>query len=118
MKGVYQFAEIKSDLAWAAANGMHLIVMIEDRTFTLEEAGPLPGQVRAAHRAGGYCMERWQPAVVSALQHDDQGAWRQFDSNPNFEGVATQETSLGFHASAMKAAGYSPEKYRDSLITS
>ena len=39
-KGQYNFAGVKSDLAWAQAHGMRIIFMIEDRTFTLEKAGP------------------------------------------------------------------------------
>ena len=38
--GVYNFAEIQSDLAWAKSYGMQLIVMIEDKTFVLDRPNP------------------------------------------------------------------------------
>jgi hypothetical protein len=117
-QGVYQFSEIKSDLAWAAANGMRLIVMIEDRTYRLEKAGPayLDGYEQPTD-SGGYTLERWQPAVVSAWIKMIQALGKQFDSHPNLEGVATQETSLGFSSSVLQATGFTPEKYRDSYIS-
>ena len=43
-------------------------------------------------------------------------AMGKFDSHPNFEGIATQETSLGFDSTVLKANGYTPEKYRDAYI--
>ena len=39
-QGKYNFAGVKSDLAWAQAHGMRLIFVIEDRNFTNEKAGP------------------------------------------------------------------------------
>ena len=39
-----------------------------------------------------------------------------FDSHPNLEGIATQETSLSLDPPVLKANGYTPEKYRDAYI--
>src|SRR5512135_1075856 len=38
--GNYDFSEIRDDLAWTAAYGMHLIVLIEDKTFDSERSTP------------------------------------------------------------------------------
>jgi hypothetical protein len=117
-QGVYQFAGIKSDLAWAAANGMRLVVMIEDRTFSIEKAGPAYlDKYDVRNRAGGYTMVRWSPVVTTRWMALVKALGAQVDSNKNFEGLATQETSLGFDGSQLKSFGYTPEKYRDSYIT-
>ena len=114
--GVYDFSEIKSDLAWANAYGMHLVVMIEDKTFVLER--PNPGyldQYTPLNRTGGYTMVRWAPYVVERMNALTK-ALGQFDSNAAFEGIALQETSLGFESATLNSFGYSPEKYRDAYI--
>jgi hypothetical protein len=117
-QGVYQFSEIKSDLGWAAAHGMYLIVMIEDRTFTNEKAGPAYLDKYDMHnRSGGYTMVRWNPTVETRWMALVKALGAQVDSNKNFEGIATQETSIGLDAAELKASGYTPQKYRDSYIT-
>jgi hypothetical protein len=116
-KGVYDFAEIKSDLAWAAANGMQLIVMVEDRTFTPEKTIPVYLQkYQLPSRSGGYCTVRWAPDVITAWIAMVQAMGKQFDSNPHFEGLATQETSLGFSSAQLNQFAFTPEKYRDGYI--
>lgn len=114
--GVYDFGELKSDLDWAAANNVQLIAMIEDKTFKLER--PTPAYLDAytlRNRAGGYTVLRWNPYVVQRWNTLVKALGR-FDSHPAFEGIATQETSLGFPGTVLKANGYTPEKYRDAYI--
>ena len=116
-QGNYSFAGIQADLAWAAANGMHMIFIIEDKTFTLER--PNPGYLDALtprNRTGGYTVVRWNPTVVTRFNALVKAIGNQFDSNKNFEGIATQETSLGLDAQTLNAFGYTPEKYRDAYI--
>ena len=48
-------------------------------------------------------------ALLSALGE-------RFDSHPNLEGVALQESAIGFVQSILDKTGYTPEKYRDALI--
>ena len=118
-KGVYQFTEIRSDLNWAAAHGMRLIIMIEDKTFKLELPTPTylnPNQYALRNRGGGYTAVRWAPAVATAFKALVQALGAQFDGNANFEGLATQETAPGFSYKVLKANGYTPEKYRDLYI--
>ena len=116
-QGVYQFAELKSDLAWAAARGMRLIMIIEDKTFTLERPNPkYLDSLTPRNRTGGYTVVRWSPTVVTRFNALVKAIGVQFDKNPNFEGIATQETALGLDSPVLKQFGYTPEKYRDAYI--
>jgi hypothetical protein len=117
-QGVYNFAEVKSDLAWCAAHGMHMIMIIEDKTFTLEKPGPAYlDKYDVRNRAGGYTVVRWNSTVVQRFNALTKALGTAFDSNANFEGIATQETALGLDSPALKTFGYTPEKYRDALIS-
>ncbi len=115
--GVYDFAEIRSDIAWTAAYGMRLIVMIEDKTFTATRSTPAYlDRYSLRNIRGGYTTARWNPYVagrMSALMI----ALGRFDGEWNFEGVATQETALSLASSVLDANGYTPEKYRDYYIS-
>jgi hypothetical protein len=114
--GVYDFSEIESDLAWANAYGMRLVVMIEDKTFVVERPNPAYlDQYTPRNRAGGYTMVRWAPYVVERMNALTKALGR-FDSNAAFEGIALQETSLGFESTTLSAFAYTPEKYRDAYI--
>jgi hypothetical protein len=116
-EGNYSFAGMQSDLAWAAANGMHMIFIIEDKTFTMDR--PNPSYLDAytpRNRCGGYTMVRWNPTVVARFNALIKAMGAQFDSNKNFEGIATQETSLSMDGTTLNAFGYTPEKYRDAYI--
>ena len=116
-QGVYAFAELKSDLAWCASRGLHLIMIIEDKTFTLEKPGPAYlDKYDVRNRAGGYTMVRWNSTVVARFNALTKAIGTQFDKNANFEGIATQETALGLESPTLNAFGYSAIKYRDALI--
>src|SRR5450432_1850704 len=116
-QGVYNFSELKSDLAWAAAHGVRLIAMIEDKTFNGLKAGPsYLNAYEAKNNMGGYSIIRWNPTVVSRFNALIKALGSQVDSNPTFEGIATQESALSLDPAPLKAFGYTPEKYRDALI--
>jgi hypothetical protein len=117
-QGVYNFSVIKSDLAWAAAHGVRLIAMIEDKTFNGLKAGPsYLNAYEAKNNMGGYTIVRWNPTVVSRFNALIKALGSQVDSNPTFEGIATQESALSLDPAPLKAFGYTPEKYRDALIS-
>ncbi|HET7202127.1 MAG TPA: hypothetical protein VFI92_02050 [Steroidobacteraceae bacterium] len=118
-QGSYDFSRIQSDLYWAQAYGMQLIIMIEDKTFKLER--PNPGYLDALaprNRAGGYTIVRWHPTVVTRYKALVAAMGRRFDSHPNFEGIAQQESALGLDSTTLQKYGYTAEKYRDALIAS
>lgn len=116
-ENAYDFSELASDLSWAAANGMRLIAIIEDKTFVMER--PTPDYLNAytpRNRAGGYTVVRWSPTVVARFNALVKAMGAKFDSNANFEGIATQETSLGLDSETLKQFKYTPEQYRDAYI--
>jgi hypothetical protein len=116
-QGVYNFSELKSDVAWCAARGLHFIMIIEDKTFTLEKPGPAYlDKYDVRNRAGGYTMLRWNATVVTRFNALTKAIGTQFDSNASFEGIATQETALGLESATLTKYGYSATKYRDALI--
>ena len=115
--GVYDFSGIAADLAWAQSYGQQLIVMIEDKTFAPDN--PAPDYLLAYSKpnvGGGYTMVRWDPTVVARWKALVQALGARFDANPNFEGIATQETALSFDSATLTGLGYTPEKYRDAYI--
>ena len=115
----YDFAAVARDLDAAKSAGVQLVVLIEDKSFT--DDVPTPAYlnekytVRNHHR--GYSTLRWDPYVVERLEQLVAKLGAQFDCNPNFEGVAFQETSPSLDDAALDASGYTPEKYRDALIS-
>jgi hypothetical protein len=118
-QGNYNFSEIQSDLIWCAANGMQLVVMIEDKSF---RGGTNPAPVYLANYAvpntgGGLTMLRWHPTVVTRFKALVTALGAKFDSNRAFEGIATQETAPSLSSTALNANGYTPEKYRDAYIS-
>ncbi len=117
-QGVYDFSAIKSDLAWAAANGTRLVVVIDYKTFKAEKAGPAYLDSFEVHnKAGGYTLELWSPTVVTRYNALIKALGAQIDSNSNFEGLANQESALSLDSATLKTLGYTPEKYRDALIS-
>jgi hypothetical protein len=118
-QGVYDFAGIQADLAWAQAYGMQIIFMIEDKTFQPERPNPAYlDSVTARNHSGGYTMARWNPTVVSRYKALTTALGKRFDSHPNFEGIAQQESALSVDGPVLQQYGYTPEKYRDALIES
>ena len=113
----YNFSEIKSDLAWAAAHGVHLIIMVEDKTFVRELPTPEDLDAYAVrNKGGGYTVVRWAPIVMTRFNALISAIGKQFDGSPGLEGLATQETAPGFGYKVEKSYGYTPEKYRDMYI--
>jgi hypothetical protein len=115
-QGNYDFSQVQADLNWANSYGMQLIVMIEDKTFVPER--PTPAYLDSKtlrNRPGGFTVMRWDPFVVNRWKALVQ-AMSRFDSHPRFEGIAMQETALGFDSTVLNANGYSPEKYRDAYL--
>jgi hypothetical protein len=118
-QGNYDFAGIQADLDWASAYGMHLIIMIEDKTFKLERPNPTYlDALSPRNRTGGYTVLRFHPTVISRYKALATALGKRFDAHPNFEGIAQQESALGLDSTDLQRFGYTPEKYRDALISS
>jgi hypothetical protein len=118
-KGNYNFSKIQADLNWAQAYGMQVIIRIDDKTFSLERPNPAYlDALTPRNVTGGYTIVRWHPTVVTRYKALVAAMGKRFDSHPNFEGIAAQETSLGLGSAALQKYAYTPEKYRDALISS
>ncbi|MCP3999366.1 MAG: hypothetical protein GY727_00425 [Gammaproteobacteria bacterium] len=114
-QGNYDFSEMAADLQFVASQGLKLVVMIEDKTFINEN--PMPNYlVRFPNRPGGYTGARWQSQYVNRFNALTAELGRRFDSNPAFEGVAIQESSLGISDDLLDANGYSAKAYSNALI--
>ena len=92
--------------------------MVEDKSFDHEVPTPayLQDKHTVATRNRGFTAVRWDPFVNDRFRQLVAKLGAQFDCDPNFEGVAFQETSPSLDSSALAATGYSPEKYRDALV--
>ena len=116
-EGNYDFSEVASDLNYLASQGMHLVVMIEDKTFVDER--PTPQYLSSdtvRNKPGGFTVVRWRAKVVTRMKALVTELGQTFDSNPYFEGIAIQESAPGLSAAALQSTGYTPEKYRNALI--
>jgi hypothetical protein len=116
-KGTYDFSVIKSDLAWATANGMHFIVVITYKTVDGTMDGPAyldPYEIR--NKVGGYTLQLWSPTVIARYNALVKALGAQVDSIASFEGLGDQESSLSLDSATLKTWGYTPELYRDALI--
>jgi hypothetical protein len=116
-KGSYDFSQIQSSLDWARAYGMQLIVMIDDKSFTLERPNPAYlDSVTMRNTSGGYTMARWNATVVDRYKALVAALGQRFDSNPNFEGIGAPESALSTAKATLTAYGYTADKYRDAYI--
>ena len=114
----YDFSAIERDLASVTRANLQLVVMIEDKSFQGES--PLPAYLQERYTVEskrGYMAKRWDPYVVERMSKLVQAFGRRFDCNPNLEGIAFQETAIRTRPGATQAARYTPEKYRDALLT-
>jgi hypothetical protein len=117
-KGAYDFSSIEKDLDYLAAHDKQLIVFVMDKSFSEEGALPLYlSEYDLPAEGGEFSPVRWHPFFIERLVALGKALGERFDSRPNFEGIAIQESSLGITEEGYKTFGYTPEKYRDALIT-
>jgi hypothetical protein len=118
MEDQYDFSAIARDLEALTRRDLQLIAVIEDKSFD-EKPAPTPAYLQAKHTLRsrkGYTAVRWDPFVNQRLQKLIAGIGAEFDCNPNLEGIAIQESAPSLDDNILLANGYTPEKYRDSLI--
>ncbi len=115
--GVYDFSAIAADLQIVADHGRQLVVIIEDKTF--QGGKPLPAyldRMNLHNQGGGFTAKRWDPLVITRMAALTKAMGARFDSHPNFEGVALQESAPSLADQVLNSNGYTPEKYRDALV--
>ena len=117
-EGRYDFSAIATDLKTVARWDRQLVAVIEDKSFNYKPP-PTPAYLQANHTVRsrqGYTAVRWDPYVNERLQKLVAAIGQQFDCDPNFEGIAFQESAPNLDDDVLAANGYTPEKYRDTLI--
>jgi len=134
-KDEYDFSLIREDLAFLNAHGKKLWIQLQDVTFNpLRISVPkyllndpaynggaakqyndrLPHQQLPQH--AGWMARRWDPAVQERLHKLLFALAKEFDGR--IEGVNFDESSGGFSdIPALYPKGFSPEAYRDGIIT-
>jgi hypothetical protein len=117
-RGRYDFSQIEEDLNEARRLGLQLVAFIEDKSFFTTEHH-LPAYLDAyalPFRRGGMVAKRWDPLIVERMGALFAALGQRFDADPHFEGIALQESAMGFTPEIETRHGYTPEKYRDALI--
>jgi hypothetical protein len=134
-KDEYDFSLIREDLTFLQSQGKKLWVQLQDVTFS-ERWVPVPKYlVRDPQYNGGadrqynykdgdeehatpagWAARRWDPAVQERFHKLLFALGKEFDGQ--IEGINFAESSVTFGASGrLHPKGYSPEIYRDALIT-
>jgi hypothetical protein len=116
-KDAYDLEAIRKDLGFLKAHNKQLVVFITDKTFR-SGRNPLPSYLAAyaLPNARGITAMRWDPVVIARLVALNRALARALDDDPNFEGVAFQESGLMIGPDLRSEHGYTPEKYREALI--
>ncbi|MEM8887340.1 MAG: hypothetical protein AAGD28_05095 [Bacteroidota bacterium] len=117
-KDTYNFSFIEEDLEYCSKNNKQLIVFLCDRAFWIKGAMPKYLQnLEWKEEGGGFIPVRWDPEFLERFIAIGKAIADRFNSHPNFEGIALQETSLGMPEEVLKSYDYTPTKYRDALTT-
>ena len=132
-KDYYDFSSIRKDLAFLTANGKKLFIQLQEVSFdakwklvpdylqTAEYHGGVAQQydndVDEQHpRIAGWVARRWDPAVQARFHKLLDALGKEFDGK--IEGINLPETSVVFGESGkLFPQGYTPEVYRDAIIT-
>ena len=118
-EGRYDFSVIRRDLAVAAKHGRQLVAFLIDKSFGEKAPNPIPVHMRGhalTNLTGGLSAKKWDQRVVEREIALSRALAKEFDSDPNFEGIAWQESAPSVPSDQLTANGYTPELFRDSLI--
>lgn len=117
-KDQYDFSAVREDLAYLAARGKQLVLFFTDKTFSPKSPNPLPEYMRphgVVNQEGGVSPKKWDAYLIEREIALCRALAKEFDTHPNFEGLAYQESAPSLSREGLKAAGYNAEVYRDSL---
>ena len=117
-KDEYDLSWIEEDLAFCEREDKQLVVFLCDKSFWIKGAMPAYLKEFEYHRpGGGFCPIRWQPEFIERFLAMGKAIGDRFDDHPNFEGIAIQETALDMSEEELLERDYTPEKYRDALLS-
>jgi hypothetical protein len=132
--GLSLTSELQRDLDWCSSQGCKLILQWEDRTFYNSEnpipqyfgnpspiggpyTNPYSQLIQANTGKIGVTLVRWEPLfVIPRMKLLIDAIAAAFGDHPAFEGLAFQETALGFDNSALDNYGYTSTRYGDFYI--
>lgn len=116
-KDTYDFSLIENDLKYLSDHNKQLVVFLIDRSFVKRGAMPdYLSKYEFETDTGGFIPLRWNSEVKERLIKLGEEIGKKFDSYPNFEGVALQESALDMTEKETKKYEYSISKYRNALI--
>lgn len=135
-KDEYDFSLIREDLALLTSHGKKLWIQLQDVTFS-DRWVPVPNYLQrdplynggADHQykykddddeehatTSGWAARRWDPAVQERFHKLLFALGKEFDGR--IEGINFAESSVSFgNTGRLYPKGYTPEVYRDALIT-
>ncbi|WP_439481852.1 hypothetical protein [Cyclobacterium plantarum] len=114
----YDFSSIKMDLDYCSKHNKQLIVFLCDRAFWIK--GAVPSYLREhewENEGGGFSPIRWNPEFLNRFLAVGEAISDRFDTHPNFEGIAIQETAMDIPEDVLLKYDYTPEKYQDALLS-
>jgi hypothetical protein len=116
-KDVYDLSSIEEDLEYLEQHNKKLVVFLIDRSFWIKGAIPeYLSEYELKADGFGFTPLRWYPEVKERFVKLGEEIGKRFDSHPNFEGIALQESSLDMTEEDYKKYNYSICKYRNTLI--
>jgi len=119
-QGVYDFSTIREDLDECRRYGKQLIILILDKSFAKGKS-VCPSYLDPVMMTtfNGTIPYRWTELYIESLNRLTQALGKEFDADPNFEGINLQESSLAISNEMItqipKQYAYSPEKYAVAL---
>ncbi|MEM6803634.1 MAG: hypothetical protein AAF696_19675 [Bacteroidota bacterium] len=115
-KGRYNFSFIEEDLDYCSKNNKQFILFLCDRAFWKKGAMPkYLKELEWKNEGGGFSPIRWDPIYLERFIALGKAISDRFNTHPNFEGIAIQETSLDMPEDILASYDYTPIKYRDAL---
>lgn len=134
-KDEYDFSAIREDLAFLTSKGKKLFIQLQDVTFSESRKNVPQYLLRESQYNGGadkqyrynggddehavvegWIARRWDPAVQERLHKLLFALGKEFDGR--IEGINFAETAIGVGATGrLYPKGFSPEIYRDAIIT-
>jgi hypothetical protein len=134
-KGQYDFSGIQNAAEFLRKNGKRLFVQVQDSSFDVkiinvpeyllrdpEFHGGANKQFETEEgneehaKPAGWVARRWDPAVQDRLYHLFTALGKQFDGV--LEGINLPETSVDFgETGKLYPKGFTPETYRDAILT-
>jgi hypothetical protein len=116
-KGQYDFSVIDTYLKRLKAQPLpkRLIIRIEERAFNTTTGTSVPAYLKTdpaynggeAKMANGTVARIWEAPVMDRLIALHQALGQKYDEDPNFEGISTEETAIGFSTAAPAPASFS-----------